>query len=231
MRWTAATDTGPVRSLNEDLALGRPDLGLWAVADGMGGHGGGDVASRLAIDHLDQMAPAAGAAELLATTRQRLAAAHEALRGHSRRLGLGRPIGCTIAVLLLHGGHFCGLWAGDTRIYLWRGGHLHQVTHDHTVVQELVDQGAILAADAARHPARNMVTRALGAIDRLALDSRQGVLHTGDRFLICSDGVHGALEAAALAGLMQADDPAAASVGAALAAGSRDNATAIAVMP
>jgi serine/threonine-protein phosphatase Stp1 len=186
----AATHVGTVRSRNEDNFVNRPDLGIWAVADGAGGHDAGDVAAQIVTDALNAMPPGLVASELLAEVRLRLAAAHDSIRAEAARRGAHAILATTIVVLLAHHDHFACLWAGDSRAYLLRDGRLSLLSHDHSLVQELVDAGALHPEAALHHPRANVITRAVGADSRqLELDKISDRLRPGDRFLLCSDGV------------------------------------------
>jgi serine/threonine protein phosphatase Stp1 len=179
----ATTHAGAVRTHNEDSFVNRPDLGLWAVADGAGGHQAGDVASRIITDTLNAVATGIRAGELLAEVRLRLAQGVEAARR-----GPHAMLVSTIVVLLARSDHYACLWAGDSRAYLLRGGRFRQLTRDHSLVQEMFDAGTISGAEAEHHPAANIITRAVGA-ETLELDKVTDRLYAGDRFLLCSDGL------------------------------------------
>lgn len=204
-RSSAATHPGAVRARNEDSYVDRPDIGLWAVADGAGGHQAGDVASRIIADLLDAVPAGLPATDLLAEVRLRLARAHEALWMEARRRGPQAMLVSTVVVLLVRDDYYACLWAGDSRAYLLRGRHLRRLTRDHSLVQELFDSGAISAAEAERHPAANVITRAVGA-EGLELDKVTDRLYPGDRFLLCSDGLFKTLPERSLAELLAAED-------------------------
>lgn len=226
-----ATHRGAVRSHNEDSFLNRPDLGLWVVADGAGGHQAGAVASGEVVRAMEALPPGLPAADMLAAVRAGLDAVHAALRAEAARRGPDAIIATTVAVLVARDGHFACLWAGDSRAYLLRGGRMEQVTRDHSLVQGLVDAGAITAAAAERHPHANVITRAVGADGPFELDKRSGALHPGDRLLLCTDGLTKCLPDDAIAALLAADEdtPAERLVLAALAALVNDNVTAVSV--
>jgi serine/threonine-protein phosphatase Stp1 len=182
------THVGCVRSLNEDAVLNRADIGLWAVADGMGGHDGGEVASAAVVDALS------GVSNFTTAYAFRDAAAQALVEANARlvELSAGRgTMGSTVVTLLAHEGHYACLWAGDSRAYLYRAGALKRLTHDHSVVQEMVDAGAITEERARAHPRSNVITRAVGAREQLEIESVFGPIHAGDRFLLCSDGLTG----------------------------------------
>jgi serine/threonine protein phosphatase PrpC len=185
----ARTHVGCRRRVNEDAVLARPDLGLWAVADGMGGHQAGDVASALVVEAL---AGARAGRELEARTtdvRERLEAANARLISIANSGPEPVTIGSTVVALVVEQGRYSCLWAGDSRIYRARGGKLVQLTRDHSLVQELVDLGEIDPADAQSHPNANVITRAVGADPALEVDVAIGEIEADDVFLLASDGL------------------------------------------
>ena len=227
---SATTHPGAVRLRNEDSYVNRPDLGLWAVADGAGGHQAGEVASRIIADALNSVSTGIDGAELLAEVRHCLARAHNALRREAARRGPQAMIVSTIVALLLRDDYYACLWAGDSRAYLLRGQRFRQLTRDHSLVQELFDAGAISAAEALHHPSANIITRAIGA-EGLELDKVTDRLFPGDRFLLCTDGLFKALPERELAELLAADEDIIADqlVIAGLREGAADNLTAVTV--
>ncbi len=226
----ASTDNGAKRDHNEDALVNRPDLGLWAVADGAGGHDAGEVASGMIVAALEAIPPELPPADLLSLVRARVTGAHDALREEAERRGPEVVIASTVVVLVVRDGHFACLWAGDSRAYLLRDGTLSQISHDHSLVQELVDSGEITAEAAERHPYNNVITRAVGAaIDEFALDKVTDRLQPGDRFLLCSDGLSKTLAEAELATLLDDPAPTEAMIAAALARQVNDNVTAVVV--
>lgn len=219
----AATDKGP-RARNEDAYVDRPEIGLWAVADGAGGHAAGEVASGMIADALRAVAAD------VARVREAIGRTHEALRAEAARRGPGEMVASTVVVLLAEGERFACLWAGDSRAYRLRGGTLRQITRDHSLVQELLEAGAIGPEEVEGHPRGNVITRAVGGDhDVLVLDEVGDRLMAGDRFLLCSDGVCKVLGEEALGELMGGEAPATALVAAALATKAGDNATAVVV--
>jgi protein phosphatase/serine/threonine-protein phosphatase Stp1 len=227
---SATTHPGAVRLHNEDSYVNRPDLGLWAVADGAGGHQAGEVASRIIADALNSVSTGIDGAELLAEVRHCLARAHNALLREAARRGPQAMIVSTIVALLLRDDYYACLWAGDSRAYLLRGQRFRQLTRDHSLVQELFDAGAISAAEALHHPSANIITRAIGA-EGLELDKVTDRLFPGDRFLLCTDGLFKALPERELAELLAADEDIIADrlVVAGLREGAADNLTAVTV--
>ena len=226
---SAATHPGAVRTRNEDNLVDRPDLGLWAVADGAGGHGSGDVASAAIAEALSSIPPGLTAAEMLAQVRLRLAGVHAELQARAEARGTGGLIASTIVVLLVRGDHFAALWAGDSRIYLMRDGQLLRLTRDHSLVQEMVDAGELDAAEAESHPKANVITRAVGAGGELVLDKVADRIQPGDRYLLCSDGVFKELPEARIAALLAEGAKAAELVRLAVEAGGRDNVSVVVI--
>jgi serine/threonine protein phosphatase Stp1 len=229
----ALTDVGAVRKHNEDNMLARPDAGLWAVADGAGGHAAGEVASGMIVDALQHLPASLGAGELLSGIRVTIAQVHAALREEAARRGGNVMIASTFVGLMIRDRHFACLWAGDSRAYLLRGGVLQQITRDHSLVQELVDAGSLRPEEAETHPHANVITRAVGADDdALELDKVIGQAQPGDRFLLCSDGLSKTLSEQEIQGLLGAPDgvpPTELLIAAALAHRVNDNVTAVVV--
>jgi serine/threonine protein phosphatase PrpC len=185
----ARTHAGCKRKINEDAMLSRPDLGLWAVADGMGGHDAGEVASALVVDMLERAAAPPELSARTDTARSALQSANRQLLAMARSGGTQRTIGSTVVLLAADGASFVCLWAGDSRAYLARDGVLEQLSHDHSLVQQLVDSGDIDPEAAAQHPNANIILRAVGAAPDLDIDGIQGSLRAGDVFLLASDGL------------------------------------------
>ena len=230
-RSCAATHAGAANRLNEDAYVNRPDLGLWAVADGAGGHAAGEIASAEVAALLQSIDAGLSAGEMLVEVRSRLEAAHARLQTEASRHGAAM-VATTVVVLMARDDHFACLWAGDSRAYLLRGQTLTRITRDHSLVQALVEDGTISEAEAARHPQANVITRAVGAdVDLLELDKRTGQLQAGDRLLLCSDGLSKTVPEELLAELLSGDDDTAAErlVTAALMAKVTDNVTAVTI--
>ena len=192
--WSSAgrTDTGKVRARNEDAFLDQPQQGLWVVADGMGGHQAGDLASRLIVESLAEL-PAGLDFE------DRLDALRDCLHRLNRHLSLGLTltaetpdllVGSTVVALLAEGSRVACVWAGDSRCYLLRGRQLFQLSRDHSLLQQLVEERGMSPADAARQPGAHALTRAIGADEELQLDILELESLPGDVFLLCSDGLY-----------------------------------------
>ena len=189
MRWqsVSATHVGLVRKVNEDAILDRPDIGAWAVADGMGGHAAGDLASQMLVESLGRLRAPADLSTFVEF------AEHNILAVNDRLLDLSRfrhqVIGSTIVTLLMCERHCAFLWAGDSRLYRMRDGELEQLTTDHSQVEQYVQQGLLSREDAQFHPDNNLITRAVGATPALFLDCDVAAMQPGDRFLLSSDGL------------------------------------------
>jgi serine/threonine protein phosphatase PrpC len=183
----SATHTGKVRQRNEDSYLVRTDAGLWAVADGMGGHEAGDIASRLVMAALDTITVPESAIELLEECESRVLYANRQIIEMSRSRG-GAVIGTTIAILLISDEHYACVWAGDSRIYLVRHGAISQLSRDHTELEELIASGAVTLEESKNWPS-NIITHAIGVEENPELEVITGDFAADDIFVICSDGL------------------------------------------
>jgi serine/threonine protein phosphatase PrpC len=228
---TAATHAGAVRRLNEDSFLDNPGIGLWVVADGVGGHARGDYASQTLVAALSSIGRQESALDLLTAVRHQVATVNANLRAFAENEGVDLSA-TTMAALLCFGRHYAVVWAGDSRVYLLRDSQLRQLTRDHTMVQELLEIGAISSEEALHHPQRNVVTRAVGAGSELELETVKDRLQPGDVFLLCSDGLGKVVADDEIAAMLQ-HVPAAAVPGRlidqALERGSPDNVTVVLV--
>jgi len=185
----ARTHVGCRRRLNEDAILACPDRRLWAVADGMGGHDAGEVASAMVVEALsrtptDDSGHASPAAVLAA-----LEDVNAQLVDMGRRGFDSRTIGSTVVGLVAGGDDFTCFWAGDSRAYRVRNGSIERLSRDHSLVQDLIDGGMISAAEAETHPNANIITRAVGVHDELQVETVTGDVRPGDLFLLASDGL------------------------------------------
>ena len=194
------THEGMVRELNEDQIFMRPEYGVWAVADGMGGHDGGEIASAAIVRQLASLGRAVSGSDLLARFEDRLSRANEEVIAISRQRGA--TIGSTVVSLLIFEAHFACLWMGDSRLYLVRDQTLHPISRDHSEVQELLDKGLITAEEAAVWPRKNVITRAVGVAAEMELSMENGALRDGDTFLLCSDGLTAHVDEEEIAGLV-----------------------------
>ncbi len=191
LQWYSAarTHVGRVRKLNEDACLELRDLGLWVIADGMGGHAAGDVASQLVVDTLRKVNSPNSLGDFLDDVRNALQVVNQSLAEEAVRRQT-QIIGSTVAALLVYENHCVSLWAGDSRIYLYRDNQLRQLTHDHSQVEELIARGLLDRKDATNHPLSNAITRAVGVAENLELDAEMLEVQQGDIFLLCSDGLY-----------------------------------------
>jgi protein phosphatase len=233
LNWSSAsrTDVGTVRKLNEDSVLDLPELGLWMVADGMGGHAAGDFASGAIVSALASIPPPASLGALVGEVRKRLQAVNRHLNEEARNRR-EQVIGSTVVALLVFGGHGVVVWAGDSRAYLFRGGELTQLTRDHSQVEELIKLGLLAPEQAEEHPAANVITRAVGVADELELDSEMLAVAEEDMFLLCSDGLYREVDDKAIKAALAAGDCGQSCdtlIEAALAGGARDNVSVIVV--
>jgi len=178
------TDVGRVRRHNEDSFAVREDLGLWVVADGMGGAAAGEVASAIAVDVIARQV--AGGAELDAAIAEANRSILDAAAAGRGRAGMGS----TVVAAQLKGRDYTVAWVGDARAYLWGGG-LRRLSHDHSRIQELLDAGMISPEEALLHPQRSVITRVLGGPDGTAAEAEHisGSLEPGQGLLLCSDGL------------------------------------------
>jgi len=229
--WGSATDTGRVRQANEDSMLAVD--GLFAVADGMGGHKGGEVASHLAIETLQDEFTAAGTDVLVTAVQEANRALVDRSSEDPELTGMGTTL-CAMALVDADGRDAIAVVnVGDSRLYLLSEGEITQVTEDHSLVATLERQGRISRAEAAVHPQRNILTRALGIDSGVMVDSWEILPVVGDRYLICSDGLFNEVDDSRLASTMRRlADPVEAArelVRLANEAGGRDNITCVVV--
>ena len=223
-RSAAASDVGKARQNNEDSFMERTEAGIWAVADGLGGHSDGEVASRMTCDALMDFEPDPVFDETIEAARRRLQEVNDHLvRTSEQSLG-GATSGSTIVLLLLRGTRAAVLWAGDSRVYRWRAGHLEQLSRDHSLGGP---EGFVPGPQQS-----NIVTRAIGVQPELVLDLYRDSVLAGDRFLLCSDGLTRVVPEAQICALVGQDDIRTAADGliaATLAAGAPDNVTVLVV--
>jgi len=204
----ACTHVGNVRKVNQDAYLSMPELGLWAVADGMGGHHAGELASSRIVEFLQDVEEPLNLDQFIASAVDRLQAVNLDLREESLRRDHA-VIGSTVAVLVAFGFECACIWAGDSRVYRYRSGRMERLTVDHSLVEEYIAQGRLRPEEAESDPAANVITRAVGVEDQVEFDVRKFDLSNGDRFLICSDGLYKEVSEAEIAGLLGTGDCAA----------------------
>jgi len=220
---------GKVRTANEDAYLDLPDLGLWAVADGMGGHEAGDVASRTITEELGKIHPASSLDDFADQVKARVQLSNRKL--YEQAIERQQTIGSTLVVLTAFGRDCTCLWAGDSRAYLFRTGSLERVTRDHSVIEDQIAEGLVSREQAEHGPDANAITRAVGAEPDLELDELTFRPKDGDVLLLCSDGLYKAVAEHEIAASLEHDATTAVStlMEAALEAGARDNVSIVAV--
>jgi PPM family protein phosphatase len=229
IRYAVHSDVGLQREENEDAAYAGERL--LAVADGMGGHAGGEVASAAVIDALKPLDTQVPAGELLNALDHAVRQASRTLAEMAQADPQLSGMGTTLTALLWSGSQLGLVHIGDSRAYLLRDGKIFQITHDHTMVQTLLDDGKITAEEVASHPQRNLILRALTSEQRYEPDLQLREARSGDRYLLCSDGLYDAAAAESIAAVLRtvADPDQAAKdlVALAMEGGGPDNVTCI----
>src|SRR5438128_2008270 len=204
LRYAARSDRGLIRGNNQDSVYAGPRL--LAVADGMGGHAAGDVASKVviaALEHLDDDAPSG---DMLQSMREAVFEGSEHLREVIREAPQLEGMGTTLTAILFAGGRLALCHVGDSRAYLLRDGELSQITHDDTFVQTLIDDGRITPEEANSHPQRSLLLRALNG-QEVEPDLSMREARAGDRYMLCSDGLSGVVSEETLAEALKDPDP------------------------
>lgn len=208
LRFSASPQTheGRVRAVNEDSLIARSDIGLWAVADGMGGHENGQWASRTVVEALADIAATGDFDADVAGARGALEAANNRIRTEAE--ARGNRMGSTVVMLIADGQRFACAWVGDSRAYRLRDRKLERLTRDHTQVQDMIDRGMIQEHEAAGHPMSHVLSRAVGVEEVLKVDVVSDDLRTHDVFLLCSDGLSGVVSPEEIEAHLAASDPA-----------------------
>jgi serine/threonine protein phosphatase PrpC len=240
------SDIGRRRMSNEDAFVIDDDMGLYVVADGMGGHAAGEIASREAVEQISSMVrrdydrvekfihegpTASNVRAVQRLVESAIQMATYMVFAIAENDPNQKGMGTTVSVLLLMGRHAVLGQVGDSRIYLVRSDHAYQLTEDHTLVAWQLKQGIISEAEAALSPHKNVITRAVGSRDYVQVDTQTLEIGPGDRFLLCSDGLHGYVEREELPEILGLDLDTAVPrlIDLANARGGRDNITAVAV--
>lgn len=190
--WTSAsrTDVGNERQVNEDAVLDLPGRGLWVVADGMGGHAAGDVASQMLVSKLSGVDTHERLSEFVDDVEDRVLEVNRRLHEMSFEGPNPKVMGSTVAALLAFQKHVICMWVGDSRVYRLREGELlKQMTTDHSEIEEMIAEGKLDEESALDHPSANVVTRAVGGLEHVYVDVELDALENKDRFLVCSDGL------------------------------------------
>jgi len=222
------TDVGLRRKVNEDSLLVRTDRGLWAVADGMGGHDAGDVASAKVTEALMSLPVVYNLDDLVENAVVALKRANHELIALAAANGTERTIGSTVVGLAIADGQYRCFWAGDSRAYRIRGDQIIQLTRDHSLVQDLVNAGMLGPEEAQDHPNANVITRAVGVAEELRVDTVSGDAKPGDQFLLASDGLTRMVEDTELVAELASSRPAEAAdklIETVLSRGAPDNVT------
>lgn len=230
----SATDVGLRRTNNEDASLVQPEERLFALSDGMGGAAAGEIASGYFIDTVREVFSGQNRASeetVCALVREAFSLSNQRIIGHTAEHPQDVGMGCTGELLTFHADRYVIGHVGDSRIYLFRGGKLRQITRDHSLVQLQVDQGIISPQEAKQHPMKNIILRALGSDPSLSLDLIKGTVLHRDIFLLCSDGLSDMVADAAiqdiLATTQSLEYKVRSLIDSANAAGGRDNITVI----
>jgi serine/threonine protein phosphatase Stp1 len=226
------SDKGNVREVNEDACLERPSCGLWAVADGMGGHDDGDIASQAIVEMLTNVDLSGVPGEILNKFDDAMEQVNQSLYEMSLDDESPRMVGSTLASLIALPGHCVVAWVGDSRIYRLRGDQLQQLSRDHSQVEELIEKGSLSRLEAESHPDANIITRAVGGQSELIIEMAIEPIEDDDRFLICSDGLNTDLSEQEIADFVADGDSATACrslIDAALGRECKDNVTVVIV--
>lgn len=208
LKWNTSADSnvGMVRKINEDSIMSKPEAGLWAVADGMGGYEAGDVASKMIVSSLAEIEKHEHLSSFVDDIENKIIDANHRILEYSEIMHDGRTLGSTIISLLIKGQVGVCLWAGDSRLYLLRNNQLQQISRDHSHVQELLDQGTITEEEAINHPDGNVITRAVGTSHEIYVDIKAFNVQLGDTFLLCSDGLYNSVEESDIEQYMRSND-------------------------
>ncbi|MFL0809052.1 MAG: Stp1/IreP family PP2C-type Ser/Thr phosphatase [Agarilytica sp.] len=190
--WTSysLSDVGCVREVNEDSVIESSEKNLWAIADGMGGHQIGDVASQKVVAALEKVYPSATLSEYVDVIEDALLSANQELIDFAREHFDSQTMGTTVVCLIIKEYVGVALWVGDSRLYRYRNHQLQQMTRDHSQVEEMVQMGLITKEEAEVHPHKNVITRAVGVEPNLFVDLNVFSTQVGDTFLLCSDGLY-----------------------------------------
>ena len=233
LRAGSATDVGRVRNANEDSRLIVTDRSLFGVADGMGGHQGGEIASAMAVELAERHTTERSLDSLMEAARVANRAIFEKAGAEPELSGMGTTLVALTLVDGPEGEELAWINVGDSRLYLMRDNELRQLSDDHSLVEELVRDGKLTANEAAYHPKRNIITRALGIDVDVNVDGKTILPLAGDRFVLCSDGLFNEVTVdqitSVLRRLADPDEAAAELVRLANDGGGRDNITVVVV--
>ena len=190
--WNSFSDTnvGCVRSINEDSILDYPEIGLWVVADGMGGYEAGDVASNMIVESLSEIDNNESLSDFVDTVEDKLIHVNKQIQEYADVMCERQIMGSTVVCLVIRGRLGVCLWAGDSRLYRYRNCELEQLSQDHSQIEELIQQGFLKKEEAKNHPDANVITRAVGACEDIYISINVFSTQIGDTYLLCSDGLH-----------------------------------------
>jgi protein phosphatase len=237
-KYSARTDIGLVRSVNQDFYGVHPEKGIFIIADGMGGHPAGEVASKIAVEEiisfLDKNLPAgSGEQEIFRAIEDSINSANLKILNEGRSDAKKSGMGTTVVAAVLSGTKLYAGWAGDSRAYIYRNGHIGQITKDHSYVQFLIDSGKMTEIESLTHPHRAVITRAAGINEVIESDLVKAEIKPGDIIIICTDGVTGGITADDMINYFtHEDDPdeiAEVLISMSLKRGGNDNSTAIVI--
>ncbi len=236
VNWTSTkrTNLGNVRKVNEDSVLVHATENLWVVADGMGGHDAGDVASKQITEALSNIKLGDSFTDNIDLLEDTLLLVNQQLIEYAQQKFTGRTVGSTVVLMYAQHEFAACMWAGDSRLYRWRADSLEQLTNDHSQVAALLESGLIESEEAIDHPASNIITRAVGASDSLQLDVRAVDIAEGDVYLLCSDGLYNEVDNATIASELQGatlEQAADQLVASCLAGNAQDNVSLIIIKP
>ncbi len=189
----ALSHEGMVRPVNEDAILSKPDIGLWAVADGMGGHKVGDIASSKIVAALDALEHCERLSDSVDIIENCLQEVNQLMLEYAQIMLDGSTMGSTLVCAVIKGRIGACLWVGDSRLYRYRNNQLQQLSRDHSQLEEMIELGLITREASEQHPNRNVITRAIGVEQQLYVDLTLFSTQVGDTFLLCSDGLYNAI--------------------------------------
>lgn len=190
------SDVGCVRAVNEDSLIESSGKHFWAVADGMGGHQVGDVASKKIVEILENLTLKESLSDYIDEVEDALISANQQLLDYAKAMFDNQTMGSTVVCLVISRHVGVALWVGDSRLYRYRNQQLQQLTRDHSQVEEMVQMGLITPEEAENHPHKNVITRAVGVEPQLFVDINVFSTQVGDTFLLCSDGLYNSVSAA-----------------------------------
>lgn len=196
LQWQVAanTHTGNIRKINEDSLMAKDELQLWAVADGMGGHEAGDIASQMIVRYLENIEDRESLSDFVNLLEDTLLDVNADILDLAEEKYNGKTMGATIVLMTARGSVGICMWAGDSRLYRLRQGELVQISRDHSQVEEMIECGLLKREEAENHPSSNVITRAVGAGNKLFIDVTAFDLESNDTYLLCSDGLYNEVE-------------------------------------